>query len=226
MESQRVQLAEQTDIVWHAYLPDILPGQIYGYRVDGPYEPAEGHRFNAHKVLLDPYAKAMARETRLADEIWGYRLGDPQADLSFDERDSARFAPLAAVIDDAFTWGDDRAPRIPWNKTLIYEMHVKGFTKLHPEVPEKIRGTYAGLGSDAAIRYLKSLGITAVELLPVHDHVDDRHLVERGLVNYWGYNTLGFFAPSVAMPRRPPRQATWSASSRRWSATCTRPASR
>jgi isoamylase len=195
MESQRITLPEQTDMVWHAYLPDVLPGQVYGFRVDGPYKPAEGHRFNAHKVLLDPYAKAVARETRPADETWGYKLGDKDADLSFDERDSARFAPLAAVIDDAFTWGDDRPPRVPWNKTLIYEMHVKGFTELHPEVPEKIRGTYAGLSSDAAIRYLKSLGITAIELLPVHEHVDDRRLVEQGKVNYWGYNTLGFFAP-------------------------------
>jgi isoamylase len=195
MESHRIPLGEQTDMVWHAYLPDALPGQVYGYRVDGPYKPAEGHRFNSHKVLLDPYAKATARETRWGDEMWGYRLGDPQADLSFDERDNARFAPLAAVLDDAFTWGDDRAPHIPWNKTLIYEMHVKGFTKLHPEVPEKIRGTYAGVSSDAAIRYLKNLGITAVELLPAHEFVDDRQLVDRGLVNYWGYNTLGFFAP-------------------------------
>ena len=182
-------------MVWHAFLPDVVPGQIYGYRVDGPYDPAQGHRFNAHKVLLDPYAKAIARETRWADEMWGYKIGDPQEDLSFDDRDNARYAPLAAVLDEAFTWGDDRPPRTPWNKTLIYEMHVKGFTKLHPDVPEKIRGTYAGLSSDAAIKYLKSLGVTAVELLPVHEHVDDRHLVDMGLVNYWGYNTLGFFAP-------------------------------
>ena len=127
-----------------------------------------------------------------ADEMFGYKLDDPQADLSFDERDNAEFAPLGAVLDEAFTWGDDRRPQIPWNKTIIYEMHVKGFTKLHPEVPENLRGTYAGLSSDAAIRYLRTLGITSVELLPVHDHVDDRHLVDRGLVNYWGYNTLGF----------------------------------
>ncbi|MGD9724177.1 MAG: glycogen debranching protein GlgX [Pirellulales bacterium] len=195
LESHRIPLREQTDMVWHAFLPDVLPGQIYGYRVDGPYQPSEGHRFNAHKVVLDPYAKAIARFTRWSDEMWGYRVGDPQADLSFDDRDNARFAPLAAVLDEAFTWGDDRAPRIPWNKTIIYEVHVKGFTKLHPDVPEKLRGTYAGLSSDAAIKHLKSLGVTAVELMPVHEHVDDRHLVDRGLVNYWGYNTLGFFAP-------------------------------
>ncbi|HEX3724658.1 MAG TPA: glycogen debranching enzyme GlgX, partial [Pirellulales bacterium] len=195
-ESESISLPEQTNLVWHAYLPDVLPGQVYGYRVDGPYKPSEGHRFNANKVLLDPYAKAIARETRWADEMWGYHVGDPETDLSFDKRDNAAFAPLAAVLDEAFTWGDDRPPGTPWNKTLIYEMHVKGFTKLHPDVPEKMRGTYAGLSSDASIRYLKSLGVTAVELLPVHEFVDDRHLVERKLVNYWGYNTLGFFAPA------------------------------
>ncbi|MBI2824978.1 MAG: glycogen debranching protein GlgX [Planctomycetia bacterium] len=194
-ESARIALPDSTDMVWHAYLPDILPGQVYGYRVHGPYKPEEGHRFNPHKVLLDPYAKAIARETQWCDEMWGYHVGDPAADLSFDERDNAGSAPLAAVVDNAFTWGDDRPPQTPWNKTLIYELHVKGFTKLHPDVPEKMRGTYAGFGSEAAIRYLKELGITAVELLPVHEHVDDRHLVERGLTNYWGYNTLGFFAP-------------------------------
>jgi glycogen operon protein len=194
-ESCRIVLPESTDMVWHGYLPDVLPGQIYGYRVHGPYEPAKGHRFNPNKVLLDPYAKSIAREPAWCDEMWGYKVGDAAADLSFDDRDNARFAPLAAVIDQAFTWGDDRPPRTPWNKTLIYELHVKGFTKLHPDVPEKLRGTYAGLGSEAAVEYLKSLGVTAVELLPVHEHVDDRHLVERGLQNYWGYNTLGFFAP-------------------------------
>jgi glycogen operon protein len=191
-----VKLVEQTDMVWHAYLPDALPGQAYGYRVDGPYNPAEGHRFNRNKVLLDPYAKAIARQTRWSDELWGYKVGDPKADLSFDERDNAKFAPLAAVVDEAFTWGDDRPPNTSWSKTLIYEVHVKGFTKLHEEVPENLRGTYGGLASDAAIRYLRNLGVTAVELLPVHEPVDDRHLVDRGLVNYWGYNTLGFFAPA------------------------------
>jgi glycogen operon protein len=195
-ESHRVRIGEQADNVWHAYLPDVLPGQVYGYRIEGPYNPAHGHRFNKNKVLLDPYAKAIARQTIWGDEMWGYRVGDPKADLSFDRRDNARFAPLAAVLDEAFTWGDDRRPNVPWTKTLIYELHVKGFTKLHPEVPENLRGTYAGLGSDASIRYLKHLGITAVELLPVHEPLDDRHLVERGLANYWGYNTLNFFTPA------------------------------
>jgi len=194
-ESIRIPVPDSTDMVWHAYLPDVLPGQLYGYRVYGPHAPKEGHRFNHHKVLLDPYAKAIGRETRWSDEMWAYKVGDPAQDLSFDERDNASFAPLAAVIDEAFTWGDDRAPQTPWNKTVIYEMHVKGFTKLHPEVPEKLRGTYAGVGSEAVIKYLQNLGVTAVELLPVHEHVDDRHLVDRGKVNYWGYNTIGFFAP-------------------------------
>jgi len=210
-ETERIALREQTDMVWHAYLPDILPGQLYGYRVYGPYEPRNGHRFNPHKVLLDPYAKIQAREPHWTDELWGYKLGDPEADLSFDDRDSAAAAPLAAVVDTAFTWGDDRAPQTPWNKTIIYEMHVKGFTMLHPKIPEKLRGTYAGLGSEAALDYLRSLGVTAVELLPVHEHVDERHLLDRKLSNYWGYNTLGFFAPenqyaSAATPQEQLRE--------------------
>jgi isoamylase len=194
-ESLRIRLPEQTDLVWHGYLPDIEPGQLYGYRVHGPYAPAEGHRFNPNKVVLDPYAKAIARRIRWADEMFGYRIGDRQEDLSFDQRDNAARAPLAAVVDSAFTWGDDRHPRTPWHRTVIYEVHVKGFTRRHPEVPEKLRGTYAGLASEPSIRYLKELGITAVELMPVHHHVDDRHLVEKKLVNYWGYNSLGYFAP-------------------------------
>ncbi len=207
-ESCRIPLAESTDLVWHCYLPDILPDQVYGYRVHGPHEPEKGHRFNPHKVLLDPYAKGIARETKWSDSVWGYKLGDERADLSFDERDSAACAPLAAVIDEAFTWGDDRPPQTPWNKTIIYEMHVKGFTKLHPEVPEKLRGTYAGLGSEAIVRYLRELGITAIELLPVQDHVDDRQLVDRGLTNYWGYNTLAFFAPELEYSSTPVAQNT------------------
>ena len=194
-ESSRIMLPETTDRIWHAYLPDLLPGQVYGYRVYGPYQPQEGHRFNPNKLLLDPYAKSIARRTRWADDLWGFRVGDPEGDQSYDDRDSAAYAPLGAVIDEAFTWGDDRPPRIPWNDTIIYELHVKGFTKLHPDLPEHLRGTYAGLGSDTVVRYLRSLGITAVELLPVHHYLDDRHLVERGLTNYWGYNTLGYFAP-------------------------------
>ncbi len=192
-EAHRIELTEQTDQVWHCYLPDVLPGQLYGYRVHGPYEPAKGHRFNPNKVLLDPYAKLIGRDVRWDDALFGYKIG--QDDLSFDERDSAAFAPLAAVVDTAFTWGDDRPPRTPWHKTLIYELHVKGFTMRHPGVPENLRGTYAGLASDAAVRHLLDLNVTAVELLPVHHHLNDRHLLEKGLTNYWGYNTLAFFAP-------------------------------
>jgi glycogen operon protein len=196
-ETHRITLPEHTDMVWHAYLPDVLPGQLYGYRVHGPFEPQQGHRFNANKIVLDPYGKAIGRDLRWGDELFGYTIGSPDADLSCDKRDNAPFAPLAAVIDPAFTWGDDRAPRTPWHKTLIYEMHVKGFSQRMPGVPEKLQGTYAGLASEAAIRHLTDLGVTAVELLPVHHHVDDRHLVEKGLTNYWGYNTLAFFAPDL-----------------------------
>jgi isoamylase len=195
-ETHRIALPEHTDQAWHGYLPEVLPGQLYGYRVHGPYEPQQGHRFNPHKVVLDPYAKSVGRDLRWADELFGYRIGDPDADLSFDERDSAAYAPLAVVIDPAFTWGDDRPPRTPWHKTIIYELHVKGFTQLHPEVPERLRGTYLGLASEAAVRHLTSLGITAVELMPVHHFLNDRYLVDRGLSNYWGYSTLAFLAPA------------------------------
>jgi isoamylase len=194
-ETERITLTERTDQAWHAYLPDVVPGQLYAFRVHGPYEPAQGHRFNPNKLLLDPYAKSIGRDLRWDDSLFGYKVGDAQADLSFDERDSAANAPLAVVIDPAFTWGDDRRPNTPWHKTLIYELHVKGFTKLNPLVAEKLRGTYAGLASEGAVQHLVDLGVTAVELLPVHHHTDDRFLTERGKVNYWGYNTLAFFAP-------------------------------
>jgi isoamylase len=194
-ESMRITLPEYTDHVYHGYFPDIEAGQLYGFRVYGPYNPLEGHRFNPHKVVLDPYAKAIGRDVKWDDALFGYSVG--RDDLSFDTRDNAAFCPLASVIDTAFTWGDDRPPRTPWHKTLIYECHVKGFTARHPDVPEERRGTYAGLASEAAISHLLSMGITAVELLPVHYHLNDRHLVERGKTNYWGYNTLGFFAPHV-----------------------------
>jgi isoamylase len=195
-ERHRVTMSEQTDQVWHCYLPDVVPGHLYGYRVYGPYEPKEGHRFNANKLLLDPYAKAIGRDVRWDDAVFGYEIG--RDDLTFDARDSAAFAPLAQVIDTAFTWGDDRPPRTPWHKTLIYEAHVRGLTMRHPGVPEELRGTYASVGSDAVVRHLTELGVTAVELLPVHHHLDDRHLTDAGRVNYWGYNTLGFFAPQLS----------------------------
>jgi glycogen operon protein len=204
-ESERIVLPERTEQVWHGYLPDVRPGQFYGYRVYGPYEPKAGHRFNHNKLALDPYAKAMGRDIRWGDEMFGYKIGDKTEDLSFDERDNAAFAPLAVVIDPAFTWGDDAPPRIPWHQTVIYELHVRGFTRQHAEVPEELRGTYAALTTEPAIRHLVDLGVTTVELMPIHHHVDDRHLAQRGLVNYWGYNSIGFFAPelryaSVAAP--------------------------
>lgn len=194
-ESIRIPLAQRTDQVFHVYLPDVYPGQLYGYRVSGPYEPKAGHRFNANKLVFDPYAKAIGRRTRWSDEIFGYRIGSSDMDLSFDDRDSAGHAPLAQVVETAFSWRDDKPCRTPWHKTLIYETHVKGTTQLHPKIPENLRGTYLGLASDPAIEHLLRLGVTAVELMPVHHHVDDGHLLSRSLTNYWGYNTLSFFAP-------------------------------
>jgi glycogen operon protein len=194
-QTARIPLPEQTAQVWHGFLPDIRPNQLYGYRVHGPYDPAAGHRFNANKVVMDPYAKSVARTIRWADEMFGYRVGDPAEDLSFDDRDNAAYAPLAAVIDPAFTWGDDRPLRTPWHNTVIYEMHVRGFSNLHPDIPEAQRGTYEALTREPAIAHLKKLGVTAVELMPVHHHAPDRHLEEKGLTNYWGYNSYGYFAP-------------------------------
>jgi glycogen operon protein len=194
-EAVRIALPEQTDMVRHGFFPDIRPNQLYGYRVHGPYGPAQGHRFNPNKVVMDPYAKSVARMIRWADEMFGYRVGNPDADLSYDDRDSAPFAPLAAVVDPAFTWGDDRPPRTPWHRTVIYEMHVRGFSQRHPLIPEQIRGTYEALTTEAAINHLKRLGVTAVELMPVHHNARDRHLEEKGLTNYWGYNSYGYFAP-------------------------------
>jgi glycogen operon protein len=196
-EITRISLTEQTDQVWHIYLPEVRPGQRYGYRVYGPYAPEEGHRFNPAKLLLDPYAKAIAGAIRWSETLFGYTVGHPDADLSRDERDSAEGLPKCVVVDPAFSWGDDTPPRTPWHKTLIYELHVEGFTTRHPDVPPDLRGTYAGLTCPAVIGYLHSLGITAVELMPVHQFVADRHLVDRGLTNYWGYNSIGFFAPDA-----------------------------
>ena len=191
--TQSIELPERTDMVWHGYLPDVEPGQLYGYRIHGPYDPGNGHRFNPNKVLLDPYAKAIGRELKWDDSMFGYKMGED--DLTFDERDNSAFCPLGSVIDTAFTWGDDRRPHTPWHKTLIYEAHVRGLTKLHPDVPEDRRGTYAGIASESVINHLLDLNVTAIELLPVHTHLDDQHLLGRGLTNYWGYNTLNFFAP-------------------------------
>jgi isoamylase len=196
VESLTIPLPEQTDMVWHGYLPDIHPGQLYGYRVHGPYAPHVGHRFNPRKLVLDPYAKVMGRSSQWNESLFGYRVGASDDSIP-DDRDSAPYAPLAAVVDDAFTWGNDSPLRTPWRETVIYELHVKGFTQLHSHVAEAIRGTYLGLASEAAIRHLTSLGVTAVELMPVHHHNDEGHLIQNGLRNYWGYNTLSYFAPDA-----------------------------
>lgn len=196
-ESVSIPLSEQTDLVWHCYLPDVRPGQLYGYRVHGPYDPNRGHRFNANKILLDPYAKAIGRDFRWSNAMFGYRVGDPAEDLSLDDRDNADCAPLAAVVAGDFRWGGDRPLRTPWHKTVIYEMHVRNFTMRHPGVPLHLRGTYGGLATRAAIGHLQSLGVTAVELMPVHHYVNDRHLADKGLCNHWGYNTLAYFAPAT-----------------------------
>jgi len=204
-ESARIPLTEQTDQIFHGHVAGLLPGQLYGYRVHGPYAPSEGHRFNANKVLLDPYAKAIGRTVQWTDEMYGYRIGHPDGDLSFDERDNAAHCLLGAVVDTAFTWGDDRPPLTPWHDTVIYEVHVKGFTQLCPHIPPAQRGTFAGFGSEPAIRHLTRLGVTAVELMPIQHHAFDHHLVSKGLSNYWGYNTSAFFAPNCryAMSERP-----------------------
>src|SRR6266545_4839774 len=194
-EMARVHVTEQTDLVWHVYIPGIRPGQRYGYRVHGAYEPERGHRFNPAKLLIDPYARALDGTLRWRDEVFGYRVNDPGQDLSRDDRDSAPFVPKSLVVDDAFDWGNDRPLRRPWHETVIYETHVKGFTMRHPGVPPELRGTYAGFASDAALTYLGSLGITAVELLPVYHHLDEQALVTRGLTNGWGYNPISVFAP-------------------------------
>ncbi len=196
-EQTRIAISEQSDQVWHIYLPGIRPGQRYGYRVHGPYDPKNGHRFNPHKLLLDPYSKTIDRALEWSDALFGYQIGHAEADLSLDERDSAGLMPKSVVVDDTFDWGADHHLRIPWNETVIYEVHVKGFTWRHPEVPKELRGTYAGLASSPAIDHLRSLGVTAVELMPVHQSVSARDLAERDLTDYWGYNSIGFFAPDL-----------------------------
>ena len=196
-ESQRIQLRERTDLVWHAYLPDARPGTLYGFRVHGAYAPQEGHRFNPNKLLICPYAKAITGTIDWDDSLYGYRIGDPEEDLAFDDRNSAGHMPKGVVVDTAFTWGDDRAPDTPWNRTVIYECHVRGMTMRHPDVPPELRGTFLGMASDPILDHLLSLGVTAVEVLPVHQFVSERALVQRGLANYWGYNSIGFFSPHV-----------------------------
>ncbi len=192
---RRVELYEVDAFVWHGYLPGIEPGQRYGYRVHGPYEPGRGHRFNPHKLLLDPYAKAVDGDIRWDPALYGYELDDPDR---ISRRDSARFMPKGVVVNPYFDWGNDMLPRVPYHHTVIYEAHVKGLTMRHPGIPQELRGTYAAIGHPVMIDYLRKLGITAIELMPVHQYVDDHRLIERGLRNYWGYNTIGFFAPHQA----------------------------
>jgi isoamylase len=197
LETRRIAVTEQTDCVWHIYLQGVKPGLRYGYRVHGPYDPNQGQRFNPAKLLVDPYAKSIDGFLNWDDALFGYTIGHPDGDLSRDDRDSAPFVPKSVVVDPYFDWRNDALLHIPWPETIIYELHVKGFTKLHPEIPADLRGTYAGLAHPAAIEYLKKLGITSVELMPIHHSVADRHLLERGLTNYWGYNSIGFFAPDA-----------------------------
>jgi glycogen operon protein len=196
-ETDRIKVREQTDLVWHCYLPEARPGQYYGYRVHGPYAPEDGHRFNPNKLLIDPYAKMIEGSVEWTDAHFAYVMGDPAADLSFDTRDNAAHMPKCKVVDPAFTWGDDRHPSIPWHETVIYELHVRGFTILDRQLPRPLRGTYAGLASETAIDYLRDLGVTAVELMPVHKSVSQRQVTERELRNYWGYDSIGYFAPEL-----------------------------
>ncbi|HEY0434368.1 MAG TPA: glycogen debranching protein GlgX, partial [Chitinophagaceae bacterium] len=200
-ESARIRIEDRTHHVWHVCVPGLRPGQLYGYRIHGPYDPANGHRFNPNKFLIDPYAKAISGSVRWHDSLFGYEVGHPDADLSFSDTDSAPFMPRSVVIDPNFDWEGDRLPKIPYHRSIIYEMHVKGFTRLNPAIPEEIRGTYAGIAHPATIEYLTNLGITAVELMPVHYFISDRHLEDNGKTNYWGYNTIGFFAPDFRYAR-------------------------
>jgi isoamylase len=193
-EIARIDLPECTDEVWHGYLPNARTGVVYGYRAYGPYRPQEGQRFNPHKLLLDPYARQLVGTVRWTDALFGYRINSPRGDLSLDRRDSAPSIPKAVVTADTFDWGDDRPPNTQWSKTIIYEMHVRGMTMRRPDIPANERGTFAALADPNVIKYLQTLGVTAVELLPIHAFVQDRHLLQKGLRNYWGYNTLGFFA--------------------------------
>ena len=211
VESHRVPLLERTDLVWHGYVRGISPGQLYGYRVDGPWRPAVGHFFNATKVLFDPYSRLLGRAPAKHPSLLAENLDDNDEGRPPSLEDNAAFAPLSAVVDVRFDWAGDAAPRTAWHKTVIYEAHVKGFTARHPEIPPALRGTYLGLAAPAVIDHLRRLGVTAVELLPIHQHLDEWPLIDRGLTNYWGYNTIGFFAPdlrfvSPAVPLSPVAQ--------------------
>src|SRR5262245_9619262 len=194
-ELQRIELPDRTDGVWHCYLPEAEPGLVYGYRVHGAYRPEEGHRFNAHKLVIDPCAKEFVGPLRWSDVLHGYTIGHRREDLSYDRRDSASCMPKCRVVDEAFTWGNDRPPAVPWPETIVYEAHVRGLTMRHPEIAPRLRGTYAAIASPPMLEHFRRLGVTTLELMPVHAFIDERWLIERKLRNYWGYNTLGFFAP-------------------------------
>lgn len=196
-ETERIRLRERTGFVRHAYVRGLGPGQVYGFRVHGPYEPEQGHRFNSAKLLLDPYARAVGGDMHWGGPIFGYRIGDEAQDLSQSDEDSAGVVPKGIIVDETFDWEGDQLLRVPLHQSVIYEVHVKGFTKQHPDVPDELRGTYAGMAHPAAVRHLKELGVTAVELLPIHEMIDEGHLIDKGLVNYWGYNTLNFFSPAA-----------------------------
>jgi isoamylase len=195
VERHRIRLTHHFQGIWHCYIPGLKPGQIYGYRIHGPYDPLTGYRFNPNKVVMDPYAKGIGRRLEWNDCLFGYSIGHPDEDLSYDERDNSAYAPLACVVDETFDWEGDEHLNRPWHDTVIYEAHVRGMTINHPQIPKAQRGTYAGLGSDVIIDHLLALGVTAIELMPIHHFIHDRHLIEKGLSNYWGYNTLGFFMP-------------------------------
>src|SRR5581483_10446892 len=196
-ESETISLRECSGYVWHCYLPGIKPGQLYGYRIDGPFDPERGERFNPAKLLIDPYARALAGTLDWEAPVFGYKLGDPADDLSKDEQDDAWGVPKCVVASSHFDWENDRPPNTPLHDSILYEVHVKGFTAAHPDIPEELRGTYAGMAHPAMIDYLKKLGVTAVELMPIHAFLDDKYLVEKGLRNYWGYNSINFFAPEA-----------------------------
>jgi isoamylase len=196
-KEKKIRIKEVDNHIWHVYVPKLKPGQLYGYRVYGPYEPQNGHRFNPNKLLIDPYAKALSGRVEWNNAIFGYEMGNAEEDLSFSEEDSAPYIPKSVVIDPSFNWEGDKAPKIAYHQSIIYEAHVKGLTQLHPDIPEEIRGTYLGIAHPVTIQYLKDLGITAIELMPVHHFVNDGFLRDKGLTNYWGYNTIGFFAPDI-----------------------------
>ncbi|HET8713243.1 MAG TPA: glycogen debranching protein GlgX [Gemmatimonadales bacterium] len=202
-QSEIIPLTERINQIWHGYVPGLRPGQLYGYRVHGPYRPEQGLRFNPAKLVLDAYAKAVTGPVRWDDTPYGYVIGSPQEDLSCDTRNSAGAMPKCTVIDPSFEWRGDRPPKVPWNRTIIYECHVKGMTMRHPGVPEHLRGTYLGLCTEPILEHLTALGVTSVELLPIHHSITSRHLAERGLTNYWGYDSIGFFAPDARFATRP-----------------------